>query len=183
MDTYETLNCTNKFDSIAKFGILTGLENEPCNLDKDEKQSTKPLKYYTENFFDKKVVQNRGVFFHDGFGVPAGVVDNSTCIRFGGMTNNNLVQNLPALPLPTTASYAKGQGAVEIEDLIRPQQNRELKACNPRENDFYNRSFTIFEGLPVKPNHCVDNVVQNGHAFRQGIDTRHIANKTNYRRQ
>ncbi len=100
MDTYETLNKSSSFDSIGKFGILTGLKNEPCNLDKDEIQSTKPLKYFTENFFDKTVIQNRGIFFQDGFGVPSGEIDTNTKTRFGIMTNNNLIQNLPGLPLP-----------------------------------------------------------------------------------
>lgn len=183
MDTYETLNnCPfSEFDSIGKFGVLTGLENEKCNLDKDEKQSMKPLKYFTRNFFDKTIIQNRGVFFHDGFGIPSCEVDNSTKSRFGATTNINLVQNLPALPLPTTASYAKGQGSVSIEQMIRPQHNRELKQCNPKDTDFYNRHFSIFEGLPIVPNKCVDNVVQNGSPYRQGVDTRHMLN-TSYRR-
>lgn len=183
MDTYETLNNSSSFDSIGKFGILTGLKNEPCNLDKDEIQSTKPLKYFTENFFDKTVVQNRGIFFQDGFGVPAGEIDTNTKTRFGCMTNNNLIQNLPGLPLATTASYSKGQGPTHIEDLIRPNNYRDLKACTPVDNEYYNRHFSIFSGMPIVPNSCVDNVVQNGSPFRQGVDTRHIMNKTNYKRK
>lgn len=183
MDTYETLNkCPDSnFDSIGKFGILSDLNNEKCNLDKDERQSRKSLKYFTQNFFDKSIVQNRGIFFNDGFGVPSCKIDNSSKSRLGAMTNINLVQNLPALPLPTTASFAKGQGPTNIEDMIRPQHNRKLKQCNPKDTEFYNRHFSIFEGLPIKPNKCVDNVVQNGPAYRQGVETRHSL-KTKHRR-
>lgn len=183
MDTYETLNkCkSSNFDSLGKFGVLTGLESEPCNLDKDEKQSVKPLKYYTRNFFDKSIIQNRGIFFNDGFGIPSCKVDKSTQSRFGAATNINLIQNLPALPLPTTASFAKGQGPVDTEQMIRPQHNRKLKQCNPKDTEFYNRHFSLFEGMPIVPNKCVDNVVQDGAAYRQGVDTRHVLN-TSYRR-
>lgn len=181
MDTYETLNKCSGFNSIDKFGILTGLENEKCNLDTDERQSTKPLKYYTRNFFDKNIIQNRGIFFNDGFGIPSCEIDKSTKSRFGTATNINLVQNLPALPLPTTASYAKGQGPVLVEQMIRPQHNRNKKQCNPKDSEYYNRSFSIFDGLPIVPNRCVDNVVQNGPSYRQGVDTRHKLN-TDYRK-
>lgn len=185
MDSYETLNnCPlSKFDSKEKFGKLAGLENQPCNLDADERQSTKPLKYYTQNFFDKAVVQNRGIFFHDGFNSvpPACEIDNDSRLRVGEMTNINLVQNLPAMPLPTTASYAKGQGSVDIEDSIRPQGIRDRNPCQPREVDFHNRHFSIFDTLPVTPNKCVKNVVQDGSAFRQGVPTRH-SNNVSYKR-
>ena len=183
MDSYETVNNTpySDFDANAKFGILCGLENEPCNLDADERQSTKPLKYYTQNFFDKTVVQNRGIFFHDGFNSvpPACEIDNDTRLRVGEMTNINLVQNLPSLPLPTTAGYYRGQGPVLIEDRIRPQGIRDRNQCQPKETDFYQRHFDIFDTLPVTPNKCVKNVVQDGAAFRQGVPTRH-SNIVNY---
>jgi len=82
MDNYETLNQKgNKFLAKQKFGILTDLESDPCNLDKDEKQSMKPLKHYTQNFFDKAIIQNRGINFHDGFGTPSCKIDQSTKSR------------------------------------------------------------------------------------------------------
>ncbi len=170
---------SNSVINKEKIGQSTGLENEPCNLDKDEQQSTKSLKYYTQNFFDKEIIQNRGVFFHSGFNSvpPPCKIDDDTSARFGKMTNINLVQNLPALPLPTTASYYKGQGPVQVEDYIRPQHDRSLKQCNPKDSEFYNRSFYIFDSLPVKPNECWENYVQTGPSYRQGVDTRHSLNK------
>lgn len=175
MDTYETLNCKkNKFDSKKKFGILTNLESDKCNMDKDEIQSMKPLKHFTRNFFDKKIIQDRGINFQDGFGTPSCKIDHSTNMRFGTSTNLNLPLNLPALPLPTTASYVKGQGPVSVEQRIRPRQTKELKSCNPRDTEYYKRHFYIFDHLSVTPNGCVDNVVQNGPAFRQGVPTRFV---------
>lgn len=182
MDSYETLNycSSSKFDRKGKFGILGDLTNDSCNLDKDEIQSTKPLKYYTQNFYDKDIIQNRGIFFNDGFGVPSCKIDVSSQARVGANTNPNLIQNYDALPLPTTASYVKGQGPVEVEDSIRYISSRETKACQPRDTHFYDRHFYVFEGLPITPNACVDNVVQKGPGYRQGVDTRHTL-KTSYR--
>lgn len=173
MDNYETLNVRG-FDylSTQKYGALANLESDPCNIKLDNSQSQKPMKYYTQNFFDKEVVQNRGINFHDGFGTPSCKIDQNTKTRFGTPTNLNVLQNLPALPLPTTASYVKGQGPVLVEQRIRPEIARTDKTCQPREVDFYKRHFSIFDHLPVAPNECVDNVVQKGSAFRQGIDTR-----------
>lgn len=180
MDLYETINKCPSYDSKKKFGSLSGLESDSSHLSRKEKESMKSMKYYTQNFFDKTVIQNRGIFFHDGFGIPSCEIDNSTANRFGDVTNLNLVQSLPTLPLRTTASLAKGQGPVEIEDKIRPVHDRNLKQCNPKDTDFYKRSFSIFDYLPVRPNECVDNVVQQNASYRQGINTRHSLN-TNYR--
>ncbi len=172
MDSYETLQKYSNFGSNEKFGSLSGLISDPCNLTRDEIESTKQLKYYTRNFFDENIVQNRGIFFNDGFGIPSCEIDHSTTARLGTVTNKNLIQNLPSLPLPTTASFSKGQGSVTIEDKLRPGAERQRKQCNPRDTEYYNRSFYIFDNLPIKPNECVDNVVQKGPMYRQGVSTR-----------
>lgn len=152
-------------------GDSVGLKSDDFGY---EKQSKKPMKYYTQNFFDQGLVNTRGIFFNDGFGIPSAKIDKSTKSRFGKMTNINLVQNLPALPLNTTPGMVNSQGPVLIEDSIRPQHNRNLKQCNPKDTQYYKRHFSIFDNLPVSPNGCVDNVVQNGPAFYQGIDTRRL---------
>lgn len=176
MDSYETLNSKSKYDANKKFGSLTGLGSDSNTLDKDEIQSMKPLKFYTENFFDKNIIQNRGINFNDGFGVPSCQIDQATISRYGALTKLNIPQNLPSLPLPTTASYVHGQGPVEIEDSIRPKSEKDLKTCQPTDQHFYDRSFYIFDGLPIKPNDCVDNVAQRD--YRQGVSTRNVCNKT-----
>src|SRR6187402_3342457 len=115
MDTYETLNYSpyQGFDSKVKFGKQASLQADGCNsslTSRRETESTKPMKYYMQNFFDECIVQDRGIFFRDGIDVPACAVDDSTKFRIGKMTNVNLPMDLPALPLPTVASYAHGQG-------------------------------------------------------------------------
>lgn len=173
--------CKIDTSSNTRVGELSPLKNDTCKkLTKYESDTNKTLKYYTQNFFDKKIIQNRGVFFNDGVGIPSCKIDRSSNARLGSLTNINLIQNLPALPLPTTASFSKGQGPVDVEDYIRPLHNRKLKQCNPKDTQFYNRHFSIFDYVPIKPNECVDNYVQKSPSYRQGIPTRHALN-TNYR--
>ncbi len=183
MDSYETLNKAPKFNSLAKFGKSAGLKNEACNLKADQTQSTKPMKYYTQNFFDNEIGSCRGVFFHSGFNnaPPFSEIGIDNNLRMPHLTNVNLPQSLPSLPLPTTAGYSKGQGPVEIEDTIRPLHNREKNQCQPKAIDFYTKHFYIFDNMPIVPNKCVKNVVQEGAPYRQGVSTRH-SNSTSYKR-
>lgn len=166
MDSYETMNaCGSNFDSKSKFGSLGGLT-------RDEKQSMKSLKYYTQNFYDKNIILNRGINFNDGFGVPGCNIDKSTTYRNSQLTNAKCIQELPPFPMATTANFSKGQGNTLIEDSLRPQNIRVHNSCQPRETNYYNRSFTIFDNLPIKPNGCVDNVVQSSYGYYMGEPTR-----------
>ena len=149
------------------------------NKSQDKLQSQKALKYFTRNFFDTTDISGRGIFFNDGFGIPSERINQSTEARFGSDTTKNVIQNLPALPLTTTGGVFTGQGTVEDEKFIRPDSTREPKQCQPVDTQFHNRHFGIFTGLPVKPNSAVENVVQKGTDYRQGVDTRHMNKKRN----
>jgi len=186
MDTYETLNHSpfSGFDANAKFGKPAGLQSDGCDyssFSRRERESVKPMKYYTQNFFDEQIVQDRGIFFRDGIDVPACAVGASSGLRIGKMTNVNLPQDLPALPLPTAASYAHGQGPVPAEDKIRPGSLRGKNASQPRDTSFYNRSFYIFDTMPCAPNQDATYVVQKSNGYYMGVDTRHM-NNTKYKR-
>jgi len=175
------LNSTKKnlknFDSKKKFGKLSRQNNDSCFIIKDNKESTKPLKYYTRDFFDKEMIQEKGINFHSSFGTPPCSIDDNTSIRIGDLTNYNLPRNIHNLPLPTTAGLSKGQGHVETEQRIRPRIQRTIKPCQPREDRFHDRHFYIFDSLPVVPNKCVKNVVQKNNSYRQGEDSRYTSNK------
>lgn len=156
------------------------LKGDACNIKADEIQSMKPLKYHTENFFDIPGVSHRGVFFHDGFGIPVNNIDASTKSRFGTQTNINLPMNLPALPLNNVSDFYRGIRNVGQEDRLKPNSVREPKPCQPKDETrpFYERHFSIFDSLPVAPNSCWKNVVQKGTDYRQGTNSRH--NKKSY---
>ena len=105
------------------------------------------------------------------------IIDTDSVDRIGAIGKNNLPQNLPALPI-ISGSFLHSQGNPLTEDQIRPMQERTKKTCNPTDYHFYDRSFSIFEGLSIKPNACVDNIV---FPQFQGEDTRRSL-KTEYRR-
>lgn len=160
---------------FSKFPGFKDLKSDPCNVIAQEKESSKPMKYHTENFFDIPSVDYRGINFHDGFGVPVDIVDAGSEVRIGKIVKNNLPQNLPALPLSTISNHYRGIRNTIKEDNIKPVMSRELKQCQEYDKDtpFYTRHFPIFDSLPVTPNSCWENVVQRGTEFRQGSDSRH----------
>lgn len=158
------------------FSGFSNLKGDYCNVIAEERESGKPMKYYTENFFDIPNVNYRGLNFHDGFGIPANEIDLSTKTRFGAQTNINLPQNLPALPLSTISNHYRGIRNVNKEDVLKPQITRDLKTCQPSHDEkipFYIRHFPIFDTMPVSPNACWKNYVQQSDGYRQGDDTRH----------
>lgn len=166
MDSYETLNKGGSaFDSKSKFGSLGGLT-------RDERQSMKPLKYMTTSFNDKDMILNRGINFMDGFGTPASEIERSSAYRIAPLTRAKCIQELPAFPLSTTANLSKGQGNTLIEDQIRPQLYRNRKECQPTDTKYYERSFAIWDFLPIKPNGCVDNIVPKNNGYYMGESTR-----------
>jgi len=198
MDLYETLNFGpfKSFDANTKFGKETNLSSDTCGkkggisgkdgpsdgFSRREVESVKPMKYYTQNFFDECVVQDRGIFFRDGFDAPSCAVNDNTFLRDSKMTNVNLPQSLPALPLPTTAYWGSGQGPTIIEDNIRPDGMRERNQCQPRDTKYYERSFAIFDSMPAVPNKYAEYSVQKSNEYYMGIDTRHKLN-TQYQKK
>jgi len=144
-------------------------------------QTEKPLKYYVTDYFAQPSQFERGINWQNGFGIPRKNINTSTDLRDAKQTRQmtNSSYELGALPLPTTPSLIHGGSIIDtqIEDSLRPKDDFHPKSSLPRDTHFYKRSFSIFEGLPVRPNGCVDNVVQINAGYRQGIDTRHIRSK------
>lgn len=167
-------------DLLCRTGDKTYTRDDKCYITKDELQSVKPLKYITTNFFDKDIILNRGINFTDGYGIPSCYVDKSTASRIGTMTNNNMSMTLPGLPLPTTASYAKGQGCVSDEQKLRAKDERPRKQQQPMDSEYHDRSFYIFSNAPIVPNSCWKRHVQHSNAYRGGVSTRNSMN-TQYR--
>ncbi len=178
MDSFETLNnCGAVFDSKSKFGKSAGLKSPfSSGLTRSETESIKPLKYMTTSFHNKDMILNRGINFKDGFGTQAIEVDKSSTYRIAPLTHAKCIQELPAFPLATTANLSKGQGNTSIEDQIRPQLNRNRKECQPVDTKYYERSFAIFDHLPIKPNGCVDNYVQKNNGYYMGVSSRRESN-------
>jgi hypothetical protein len=151
---------------------------EETTIHHDCPVTSKPAKYYLQDFKKGDTEEHpftRGVNWRSFFAPSSDVIGDSSKLRHGCITNmGNVSTQLGALPLPTTPGMIYGQGNVDIESSIRPGlDNRTEGPCQPRDNgNFYERSFAIFEGMPIKPNACADNYVEQHHAFRQGVSTR-----------
>ncbi len=144
------------------------------------KRQEKPLKYYVTDYFAQPTKFERGINWQNGSGIPRKDIDASSNLRVPKQTRLaiNSGYELGTLPLPTTPSLRHGVVLdTSIEDSLRPQDNFHPKSSVQKDTHFYKRSFQIFDGLSVRPNGCVNNVVQKNAGYRQGIDTRHISSK------
>ena len=91
----------------------------------------------------------------------------------GQLTNCRVRHELGELPLPTMpARYQLYHGDVSIEDSMRNFVGTNKKSCNPKDEQFYNRSFYTFEGIE-KP----DAMKSVEYPFRCGISSRYHVEK------
>lgn len=156
--------------STVNFGKNTGLKNDRRDgslLAEDEIDSNKPLKYYTTNYFSDGIKNQAGINFSEGFGLSRFHVATESELTRPGFIRSSFPQQLPALPLPTTAGLTK-YGPIYSQESLRDR-----KSCQPTADNFYNRSFSIFN----KPINVQDHI-QKSIDFRQGVNTR-AANKFN----
>jgi len=124
--------------------------------DIDFNNTGKPLKYYTKTL-------EKDAFHVDGFGISNVALESK--LQRSVMTNYRTPQTLGTLPLPTTA------GRSVQNPLIPPEVLRTNKSCQPSSDNFYNRSFRIFETQPDIGKH-----VQASIDYRQGTSSR-VENK------
>ena len=170
MDSYETVQYSS-FNSKKLVNKNSRMAYDICdnnNMSRDEKMSTKPMKYYLHDFFNQTPCDSsdltklsRGINFTNGFGFSTAEIDLGSQFRVGQKTTKKLYGDLPPAPLPTTASFLSGQGNISIEDSkIRAINGKELKACNPKDSHFYNRSFYLFpEGVIQNPMEDITHIV------------------------
>jgi hypothetical protein len=127
--------------------------DDPCAIQQRNADNSKKLKFVTTNHADllnaKSDMNFFGTSIKDQLFVPSEKVDVYSNLLNGNtgsiLTNCNVKTGFGQLPLPTLPSqYQLAHGDVDIEDSIRNLQEINRKSCNPRENEFYNRSFTLF---------------------------------------
>jgi hypothetical protein len=187
MESFESI----QYSSFDKKGTNSRIKYDECDKvgnTRDEIMSTKPLKYYTHDFFHQTPCESdslnnlsRGIQFNNGFGKSAVNIDTDSKIRYGKTENRRMHGDLPSLPLPTTASYISGQGNVKIEDSkLRPLNDNVSKTCNIKDTEFYNRSFQLFpEGVVRNPMSYIDMIVPG--QLECGISTKTMV-KEKYKR-
>jgi hypothetical protein len=185
MDSYETINYS-KITTNQKIGKRDRLNDDKCGgLTKDECQSTLPLKYMVNDFFENPCVTtsltnlSRGINFNSSFGPSINEIDLDTQYRIGKFGAKKECGSLPSYPMCTTGSFTNGQGNVLVEDRnIRATDERVKKSCNDKDNSYYNRSFYIFpDGVTPNPIQ-IDCIVQQGPEYRQGVSVKGSVGKS-----
>lgn len=141
-----------------------------------------PQKFVVSDYFAGPSRYARGNnWVANGPGIPGQDIDISSFLR-GSLPSRGIVPNRcpqsssGIAPLPNVASKRERVVAAANSSALWPQYDVTPKACMPRDNHFYRRVFQIFDGMPVVPNACVNNVVQAGPEYRQGINSRYNCN-------
>jgi hypothetical protein len=129
--------------------------DDPCAIQQRNQDNQKKLKFVTTNHIDlldaKKQYNYYGMTTKDTLFVPGATqMDGDSSLRLGEkgniLTNCNVRNEYGQLPFPTMPF--KGQlhhGDVNVEDNIRNFLETNRKTCNPKDSDYYQRSFFIFD--------------------------------------
>jgi hypothetical protein len=152
-----TSNYFSNFDDILfkthKPREFNKLIDDECDIKQRNYSNNKKLKFVTTTFRDifdaKKSGNHFGIEMKDQLFVPKRLINKESSLKHGKsgniLTNQNVKHELNALPLPTLPSrFQLYHGNVDIEDSIRNLSETNKHSCNPRDTDYYKRSFYIF---------------------------------------
>lgn len=127
--------------------------DDPCDIQQRNNANSKKLKFITTNHRDLIEAKDKLNFYGIGIKhqlfVPGEKIDNYSEIRLGKtgniMTNWNLRNEYGQLPVPTMPFRGQlSRGDVKIEDTIRNNLQSNRKTCNPKDPEYFKRSFSIF---------------------------------------
>jgi hypothetical protein len=131
--------------------------DDPCAIQQRNNDNNKKVKYITTNHVDllqaKDTLNFYGMTIKDQLFVPSENIDSDSFLRYGKtggvITNPNIKNVFGQLPFPTIPSkYQTAHGNFEVENDLRPSSIEINKqSCNPRDNEYYKRFFTIFDGI------------------------------------
>lgn len=129
------------------------LNEDACYNQQKDMSNNKKLKFVTTNHVDlleaKEKLNFFGIGMRDQLFVPGNQINTYSSLINGEtgqvLTNCNVRNEVGQLPLPTTPYRGQiAHGDVIVEDSIRNNIELRKNSCLPRESDFYNRSFSIF---------------------------------------
>lgn len=130
------------------------LNEDLCYNKQKDAANQKKLKFVTTNHIDlleaKEKLNFFGIGVRDQLFVPGNRVDTYSSLLNGQqgqiLTNCNVRNGFGQLPLPTTPYRGQlSHGDVLVEDSIRNNIEVKKNSCLPRESQFHNRSFAIFD--------------------------------------
>lgn len=131
---------------------MNNLIDDPCAQQQDWKESKKKLKYTVTNHRDLLDAKQNANFFgmaiKDELFVPADKMDDDSKMRYAKMTNPNVRYELEPFPVNTGFRGNLYRGNVDKEMRLRGMWDRELKSCQPKGHDYFQRHFFVFpEGV------------------------------------
>lgn len=130
------------------------LNEDLCYNQQRSKSNEKKLKFITTNHIDlieaKEQLNFFGIGVRDQLFVPGNRIDTYSDLlngRNGGtLTNCNVRNGFGQLPLPTTPYRGQlSHGDVRTEDSMRNNIEVRKNSCLPRDPNFQDRSFYIFD--------------------------------------
>lgn len=171
----------SEFKSTREFNRTI---DDPCATQQRSEDNSKKLKFVTTNFRDlveaKDTLNFYGMTIKDKLFVPAENMDEDSKLKYGEtggvVTNCKTKHGFGQLPFPTMPSrYQLFHGDVDIEDSMRNLSDNTKNSCNPRDNEFYKRSFYLFDDSKgIETPDATKSIETNDFGPRGGLSTRFI---------
>ena len=128
------------------------LSEDACYNQQKEDANAKKLKFITTNYVDLLDANQTKNFFGmtlvDGIYIPSQYIDNYSQLlngQVGGiLTNCNASNELGQLPVNVGYRGQLSHGPIQTEDTMRNLLVPKKNACLPKDTNFQNRSFSIF---------------------------------------
>lgn len=180
---------TSNFDDSDFVNIKTRDMNrtidDPCAIQQRTEDNNKKLKFMTTNHVDlleaKEKLNFYGMTIRDHLFVPSEKMDGDSFLRYGKtggiVTNPNIKNEFGQLPFPTLPSkYQTAHGNLGVEDELRtPLYELNKNSCNPRDVEYFKRSFGIFnDKIGIETPDALKSVESNDFGPRGGISTRFL---------
>jgi hypothetical protein len=158
--------------------------DDPCDIQERNNANSKKLKFITTNHRDLLEAKDKlnfyGIGIKDQLFVPGEQIDGYSEIRLGKtgniMTNCNIRNEYGQLPIPTMPFRGQlSRGDIQIEDSIRFNAQSNRKTCNPKDAEYFKRSFFIFDDEKgIETPNPVKSVEPNEFGPRGGIPSRFL---------
>jgi len=164
------------------------LSEDSCYIQTKDESNAKKLKFITTNHSDlldaKEKLNFFGMTVKDQLFVPAENIDSDSNLRLGktgGVSTNCKAKNeFGQLPFPTMpARYQLAHGDIGKEDELRINPGVPNKqSCNPRDTEYFKRSFYIFdEKTGIEIPDATKSVETKDFGPRGGLNTRFVGTK------
>jgi hypothetical protein len=165
------------------------LSEDSCYIQSKDESNAKKLKFITTNHADlldaKEKLNFFGMAIKDHLFVPSEQIDEDSSLRLGKTggfsTQCKAKSDFGQLPLPTMpARYQLAHGDIKVEDELRINPTAPNKqSCNPRDTEYFKRSFYIFDdNKGIETPNALKSVETKDFGLRGGLNTRFIGSNS-----